>query len=83
MGLANGGLPTIKLPGTKYLLAEANPMKPTLSPVCSRCSWERRRHVRNREPSNTNPWDFQPCAGRTVQQVWDKAPSPFTAYLGD
>lgn len=80
MGLASGVLPTIKLPGTKYLLTEANP---TLSPVCSRCGWERRRNVGNREPSNTNPWDFQPCAGRTVQQVWDKAPSPFTAYLGD
>lgn len=29
----------------------------------------------------TIPSDFQPCAGETAQQVWDKAPSPFKAYL--
>lgn len=27
------------------------------------------------------PSNFQPRAGKTAQQVWDKAPSPFKAYL--
>lgn len=74
MGLASGVLPRVKVPSTKYLHTETNPTKLTLSPVCSRCGWERRRHVGNREMSNTNPWGFQ-----AEQQVWDKAPSPFTA----